>query len=105
VHRQELSKYAVPSRKRQSEQGHNSRFEPSGIDQMLKSYFLIKVDGKPVRLSINLKTRQRSVVPDALGYDTFKSVEAANTKALLYGLVDHAVVPVVREVEDCALPA
>ena len=72
---------------------------------MLRSYFLIKVDGKPVRLSINLKTRQRSVVPDALGYDTFKSVEAANTKALLYGLVNHSVVPVMREVEDCAHPA
>ncbi len=72
---------------------------------MIQKYFMIKVDGKSVRLSIHSKTRQRVVIPDALGYDTFKSVEDANRKALLYGLAKHAVIPVVREVEGSAQPA
>ncbi len=72
---------------------------------MIQKFFMIKVDGKPVRLSINSKTRQRVVVPDALGYDTFKSIEDANKKALLYGLVGCVVIPVVRQIEDSIHPA
>lgn len=72
---------------------------------MIQKVFMIKVDGKPVRLSINSKTRQRVVVPDALGYDTFKSINDANKKALLYGLADFAVISIARAVETSAHPA
>lgn len=72
---------------------------------MIQKFFMIKVDGKPVRLSINSKTRQRVVVADALGYDTFKSAEDADKRALLYGLVGHTVTPVAREVVDSTQPA
>ena len=71
---------------------------------MVETKYRIEVDGKPVRLFIDGKTKERGWVHDPI-YDTFGTAERAEMRANQHGLEEYKVLNEQRDVgAPIALP-